>query len=304
MNLWRHYLRNKLPYKTNFNFNNMKPFYTITLLIFTVLSLASCTDKAKPASKKSNNFIVILDLSDRILNQEQLDKDIYLIQHYFQVFEKKSRKNLVLNSKNRFSIKIIPQKNSPLNYAKYEDLLHFYLDETDVIEKDKKLKAFGESLPTHLRALKTEAMFGKTSKDYFGVDIWAYLYDNASSIEKPDYENTILVLTDGYFDFESQTHVIKEGNKYTSTRFLKYLNSSNWKEVSKEQGFGLLPIKLGTNSRWIVAGIHGKNENDILQTEKISYFWKKWLSDSGVGSTQLILNSAKSQMCSQLINSL
>lgn len=283
----------------------MKNTLSILGLLFTVSFLCSSCHKEKiKAPLKPSNYTVILDLSDRILLPEQLDKDIYLIEKYFKAFEENSRRNLVLTSKNRFSVKIIPQKNSPLQIDHYEDLLQLYLDETNVELKNKSLSALSKTLPTVLQSLKKEALFGKTSNDYFGVDIWAYLHDNGIGLSKSGYQNTVLVLTDGYFDFESQAHVIQEKNQYTSTRFLNELTSTDWKQISETKAYGLLPIQLDKNTTWIVAGISGKKANDILQTEKITYFWKKWLTQSGVTATQFILNSSKTNMSSNLLKQL
>lgn len=280
----------------------MKNYLSIVCLVFsTSLLFTSCIKEEKKIVQKSINYTVVLDLSDRILLPEQLDKDFYLIEKYFKAFEENSRRNLVLTSKNRFSVKIIPQKNSPLNVDHYEDLLQIYLDETNVKDKDKSLLALSQSLPKVLKTLKKEALFGKVSNAYFGVDIWAYLHDSGMGLSKPGYSNTVLVLTDGYFDFESQTHVIRDKNQYTSTRFLNELTSTDWKQISETKKYGLLPIQLEKNTKWIVAGLSGKKANDIFQTEKITYFWKKWLTQSGVSATQFILNSSKTDMSSNLL---
>jgi hypothetical protein len=278
--------------------------YVLSLVFITSSLSTSCVKEDTKIEKKPTNYTVVLDLSDRILLPEQLDKDFYLIEKYFKAFEENSRRNLVLTSKNRFSVKIIPQKNSPLNVDHYEDLLQIYLDETDVKDKNKSLLALSQSLPKVLNTLKKEALFGKVSNAYFGVDIWAYLHDSGMKLSKPGYTNTVLVLTDGYFDFESQTHVIQDKNQYTSTRFLNELTSPDWKQISETKKYGLLPIKLDKDTKWIVAGFSGKKANDILQTEKITYFWKKWLTQSGVSASQFILNGSKSNMGSNLLEQL
>ena len=278
--------------------------YVLSLVFITSLLFTSCVKEEKKIVKKSINYTVVLDLSDRILLPEQLDKDFYLIEKYFKAFEENSRRNLVLTSKNRFSVKIIPQKNSPLNVDHYEDVLQIYLDETDVKDKNKSLLALSQSLPKVLKTLKKEALFGKVSNAYFGVDIWAYLHDSGMGLSKSGYTNTVLVLTDGYFDFESQAHVIQDKNRYTSTRFLNELTSSDWKQISETKEYGLLPIKLEKDTKWIVAGFSDKRANDILQTEKITYFWKKWLTQSGVSASQFILNGSKSDMSSNLLEQL
>lgn len=275
--------------------------YILSLLFSTTILFTSCGNDETKREQKPTNYTVIIDLSDRILASEQLDKDFYLIEKYFESFEKNARRNLVLTSKNRFAIKIIPQKNSPLNVEHYEDLLQLNLDEIDVKDKNKSLLDLSQSLPKVLAMLKKEALFDKKSTAYFGVDIWAYLHDSGMGLSKPGYNNTVLVITDGYFDFESQAHVIKDKNKYTSTRFLNELTGSDWLKITIEKNFGLLPIKLEKQTKWIIAGLSGKKANDILQTEKITYFWKNWLSQSGVSKSNFILNSSKTEMTSMLL---
>lgn len=275
-------------------------FQNFILVIFTLLLITSCGCEEVKTEKKPINQIVLLDLSDRILVPKQLDKDFALIATAFKSFEKQARQNLVISSKDRFSIKIIPQKNSPLNVNHYEDLLQLYLDETEVAIKNKSLVSLSKALPTILENLKKDALYGKTSNDYFGVDIWAYFHDNGMDLSKSGYENKILMLTDGYFDFESQAHVIQEKNQFTSTRFLNELTTTEWKKISETKQYGLLPIQLEKNTKWIVAGISGKKANDILQTEKITHFWKQWLKQSGVKEPNIILNGSISTMCSSL----
>ena len=263
----------------------MKTLYHNIILFASILLLfTSCGCENEKVEKQPVNYIVLLDLSDRILAPEQLEKDFALIETTFKSFEKHARENLVISSKDRFCIKIIPQKNSPLNSNYYEDLLQLYLDETPVAVKNKSLETLSKSLRGTLEKLKKEALFGKTTSSYFGVDIWAYLHDNGLELSKKGFSNSVLVITDGYFDFENQVHVIRDKNQYTSTRFLN----------------GLLPIQLEKNTKWIVAGISGKKANDILQTEKITYFWKKWLIKSGVKHVDIILSGSTSSMCSSL----
>ena len=278
--------------------------YTLSLVITFSLAFTSCRKEATPIVKKPSNYTVVLDLSDRILLPEQLDKDFYLIQTYFKCFETKARKNLVLSSKDRFSIKIIPQKNSPLNLNHYQDLLQLNFDEIEVQNKNKSLLALSQSLSKVLQNLKKDALYSKKSTDYFGVDIWAYLHDNGKILSKYGYENNILVITDGYFDFENQAHVIKNENQYTSTVFLTELAAPDWKQIADSKQYGLLPIELDKKTKWIVAGIMGKKANDILQTEKITYFWKKWLLQSGVTTSNFILNGSKTEMNSSLLGQL
>jgi hypothetical protein len=82
------------------------------------------------------------------------------------------------------------------------------------------------------------------------------------------------------------------------------LTTSDWKQKAISKKIGLLPIQLDKNTKWIIAGVSGKKANDILQTEKIIFFWKKWLLDSGVDSTGIILNGSTNEMGSLLTEKL
>lgn len=275
--------------------------YNLSLFTVVCILFSSCVKKKEVITKIPINYIVVLDLSDRILVPGQLIKDFHLIEQYFTAFEKKARQNLVLNSKDRFSVKIIPQNSSPLNVEHYEDLLQVHLDEIEIKDKHKALNTMAQSLHKVLENLEKDAVYSPTSKAYFGVDIWAYMHDNGNSLSKAGFKNTVLMLTDGYFDFGSQIHMIQDKNQNTSTRFLNELTTSNWKQISDSKEYGLLPILLEENTKWIVAGISGKKATDILQTEKITYFWKKWLKQSGVVTSQFILNGSKIYISSFLL---
>ena len=83
-------------------------FQNYILTTFILLLITSCGCEEVKTEKKPINQIVLLDLSDRILVPEQLDKDFALIATAFKSFEKQARQNLVLSSKDRFCVKIIP----------------------------------------------------------------------------------------------------------------------------------------------------------------------------------------------------
>lgn len=274
---------------------------TKLILFISLVSIVfiSCSKEVKTKSKPIN-YVVILDLSDRILANNQLEKDAFLIETFFKKFQEKSMQNLILNSKNRFSVKIIPQKNSPLNHEYFENKLQLYLGEINVKDKKTKMQELSTSILNELQKLKKEALYSDKSTAYFGVDIWSFLHDNGAKLSKANYENTFLMLTDGYFDFENQNHVIQDKNRYTSTQFFKELKGTNWKKTASEKQYGILPIDLDPKTNWIVAGFSSKNENDILQIEKINYFWNKWLTNSKVKNTCFILNSSKTDMQSKL----
>ncbi|WP_300435983.1 hypothetical protein [Christiangramia sp.] len=280
----------------------MKKIIVISFLSVLTFGLSISKAYAEANSNsKPVNYTIVLDLSDRVLNDDQLQKDFNLIRKLFQEFETKARRGLILTSKDRFAVKIIPQKGSPLDIASFEDKLQLNLDEVPVQNKNKKMEEFVTSFEKVLDRLEKQSLIGKDSNDFFGVDIWAYLNDNADSFSKSGYRNLVLIATDGYFDFENRSHVMRTGNRYTSTQFMAELTDYDWKEKAEAKDYGLIPIKLKADIEWVISGISSKDDQDILQNKKIIYIWEKWLRESGANKYHFILNNSSSQMASKLL---
>lgn len=280
----------------------MKNMFSLLLLGLAVFQAQTFSAHAMAENKsRPVNYTIVLDLSDRVLTEDQLQKDFALIRKMFQEFKTKARRGLILTSKDRFAVKIIPQKGSSLDHAYFEDRLQLKLDEVSVQLKNKRMLAFAEAFEGTLKALESQARLGKTSSEFFGVDIWAYLNDNAESFSKDGYRNLVLLATDGYFDFEKRSHVLQSENRFTSTYFLKELSGFDWKEKAEKENYGLIPIRLKSNIEWVISGISSKNEQDILQNKKIIYIWEKWLRESGAQKFHFILNTSGSQMTSKLL---
>ena len=171
----------------------MKKIQTITVFTIQILLVAFLGIDSANATESSKrepiNYNVILDLSDRVLNKHQIEKDMILIEETFKRFETQARKGLILTSKDRFSVKIIPQKGSPLDMDYYENLLQINLDEINIKDKNLKLKAFSNSIKVVLKELAESCKYGKSSREYFGVDIWSYLNNKGMVFNKNGYKN-------------------------------------------------------------------------------------------------------------------
>ena len=93
----------------------MKNIQTTIVILIQILTITASGINSLHATENSKrkpiNYNVILDLSDRILIKHQVEKDIAMIEKMFNRFEKKARSGLILTSKDRFCVKIIPQKD-------------------------------------------------------------------------------------------------------------------------------------------------------------------------------------------------
>ena len=253
---------------------------------FASLILVSCgsSDNKTPLNIKPDNYVVVLDLSDRIIqNQDQVNIDISAISSIFAQFENSIKKNLVVKSKDKFSVRIIPQAMSSLPANSFENNLSIDMDKFNAAEKNKYLTQFKIDFPKQLTLLYQQAILGNKNSDYAGVDIWQYFNEQINSDLEPNYNNKVLIITDGYFDFEDKKHGLSNQKMSTTTSpLLKQMIIPNWKEVAERDKIGLIPVKLTIEATWQVCGIQPKDNNkDLLEAEKLCYLWKKWLWASG-----------------------
>lgn len=277
---------------------SLQLFVCLAILIF---SSCGCRQSEQTAITKKHNYVVLLDLSDRLLNSGQAEKDSAIIMAAFAEFEKTARSPLILTSKDRFVVRIIPQKGSGLRKDYFENKLNIDLSTLDAAHKNNAFVEFKNNISSTVSELYKEAHLGNSSTDYFGVDIWKFFNDEINTELKTDADNKVVVLTDGYFDFNDNDHELKSGNKYTSTSFLSEFGhkDSHWKNKAEKDSIGLMPVSIKVSSKWVVVGLQGKNSSDIQIEDKLVYFWKKWLRESGANDCQLIQNNSRSTMVNQ-----
>jgi len=236
------------------------------------------------------NYVVLLDLSDRLLASGQAGRDQALIMDMFNRFEQDVRRNMIINSRDCFRVVIAPQQG-----VSYDANLHmaklFLTMDGPLTTKRQRLDAFKVAFPTRLKELYRLAMVGKTkTTDYRGCDIWQYFNEQLPTDLLPAHLNTLLVLTDGYFDFEKNSHRKQQGNRYSDSQQLmpRLRGQANWQDILKQPGFGLLPVpKQFPRMRVWVAEISPKvdhlDELDILKG-----IWQKWLGEMRIVSVHCL----------------
>ena len=173
------------------------------LLIF-VLIAGACAPPAPPKKKSAtvkHNYIILLDLSDRlIIQKEQPDRDKTIIRSIFDVFEQKVKKELYIRSRDEIKVVIAPQRGSGIQADIFEDNLYINMGTIPNIYRRAKEAERKDTFNTSLDKLYKKAVFSKNPLDYYGADIWKYFYEDL----KNDYSNDTLtsnflfIITDGY----------------------------------------------------------------------------------------------------------
>ena len=277
---------------------NQKHILQFSFLIFFALSLMlyACSKKQNNNPERSGNYVILLDLSDRLLAPHQDEQDIEIILTVFNRFENEVYKKLIVNSKDRFSVRILSQDKSQLDTDSLNNLLTIDMATFSMKEKKEKLIDFKKQFAIRLKHIYQEAGRGTKPSDYQGVDIWRYFNENLRYDLLDGYNNHLLILTDGYFDFESYQYTKRKDNRFSSTIFFQNLRRDDWKTYAERKDYGLLPV----NQKFpetvvIVAGIHPKNKS-LDQTGKLIYFWEKWLKEMKFHSYMVIKKNNSEQI--------
>lgn len=170
-------------------------------------------DNKRSAMRVKHNYIVLLDLSDRLIVQEnQADRDKQIIKQLYSLFEDKVKKDLYIKSRDEMKVVIAPQRGAGLKRDVFEDRLYVNMGNIKTVyrksQEDERKKNFLANVDT----LYHDAVFSHNPEDYNGADIWKYFYEDL----KVDYskdtltENFLFILTDGYPIVGSDQNKLRE----------------------------------------------------------------------------------------------
>ncbi|MCY7350487.1 MAG: hypothetical protein LH606_07445 [Cytophagaceae bacterium] len=248
-----------------------------------VLLICSCGNTAeqvvRPAKTRPVNYIVLLDLSDRLL-PSQAANDQALIKTVFTQFQKTVfGKGLIINSKDKFRVVIAPQHGVGYNPDNFMNILYLDLESLPLGEKSKQMVAFEKALPETLNSLYATATQRKSRPEHYpGCDLWKYFNDHLENSLVNEADNRLVILTDGYLDFQKTPFKITVKNRSTNTDFIwRFRGKANWEKTMRAGNWGLIPAQVNLpNVSVSVVEINSKfqnlNELSILKT-----VWSDWL---------------------------
>ena len=178
--------------------------YVLGLLIIIIcFNQCECTPEERPPKAKpiKHNFVVLLDLSDRILKEDQILRDKTLILHIYDTFLKKLQNELYYAARDEFKIAIAHQENGLKNTSVFKMLDRFYINaETVPISKKVKIRDGRDKFKSDLIKLYKSARISDNPNDYYGANIQSYLQNELDDHVYRDSltKNYLIILTDGY----------------------------------------------------------------------------------------------------------
>jgi hypothetical protein len=250
--------------------NLLKGFYTLLIAGM----LFSCNAPAPPKKstlKVKHNYIVLLDLSDRLIVQEnQPARDIEIIQGIYRLFENRVKKNLYIKSRDEIKVVIAPQKGSGLKSHIFEDRLYVNMENINNMLRHKEEAKREQMFYANLDTLYKKAVFSKNPSDFYGADIWKYFYEDLNVDYSKDTltKNFLFILTDGY------PIVGKDRQK-------------------------LQPIKDKFSNLHVVL-IEAAPRDKDMEWDSVINTWTDWFAEIGVKKYTLIKRSALTKEIEQL----
>jgi hypothetical protein len=272
--------------------------------ISALLLLAGCNEfqqavkeaKQETVAPKKDNYIVLLDLSDRILynNQQQVSKDIAVISSLYEVFKAginaKDPTRLYYTVNDKLKILIAPQKTTPPALYEMVGDLRVELGNELPDKKAGALDSAEKKITALLPEIYKQAIISNNGAAYSGADIWKYFDEDLTDDLEKDAATTLFVITDGYMNFENTQQRPPQRNRYSScTQIINALKKyPDWSARFDSSDFGLLPVgKKFSNLKVVLLQLNPKtdwNGEYVLLTK----IWGKWLEEMGIRSYHFI----------------
>src|SRR6266700_3013043 len=142
--------------------------------------------KKDPQPPPKDNYIVLLDLSDRILynNQQQVPRDINVIQSIYAAFKSKLNvkdpTHLYYSVNDKLKVLVAPQKNTLKEVYDMVGSLRIALASAQPEQKSKLIEETQKRFNTLLPEIYKKAVISHNSVDYAGADIWKYFDEDLS----------------------------------------------------------------------------------------------------------------------------
>ncbi len=250
-------------------------------LVTALLTATASVSLATVPPVRTTNYVVLLDLSDRVLAPEQARRDIALIQTVFAQFEQRVRQQQLVFANDCFRVVIAPQKGLTYRPESFMDALYLDMATLPMADKRKRLDALRADLPRQLGRLYAGATAGKHhSRDFAGCDLWQYVNEQLPTDLKPDADNRLVILTDGYLDFEANPRALRQGNRATDSRMLDRLrHDPHWRQTLAQPTEGLLPVQKQLPKLSVcVAEVRAKFDN-LNEADLLTALWDKWLRE-------------------------
>lgn len=273
--------------------------FLLMVFLFALGGCSGCTGCSNNTKKGKNNnaqqaklinfnISFLLDLSDRInpsLNPKQSERDQEVIMAVEEYFKKHVSNKSARALKDKMRVIFHPRPESE-NISQFAEALSINFDENNV---DKE-KMYNDLNSIYKKNIDNIYKAATNREEYEGSDIWRFMKDDVRQktiINKPNYRNILVILTDGYMYWPYDKRNNKNKYNYITGRY-KHFNQFRNPNTNllytkfEEEDFGFIPVQDSLqNLEILVVGVNSpKNYPEDLDI--IKKYWGKWFDEMNV----------------------
>lgn len=244
----------------------------------------ACADYIQQNKQQNLNINILLDLSDRIEKEGQLEKDLAYIQSLSKIFNAHVEKKRLVLLYDKIEVFFEPQpKGNDINELT-KQLKVAYVKGVSKNEWLPKTATLYTDIPKQLYTLTQER---SVQEGYPGSDTWRFFKEHVKDYCIEDcYRNVLVILTDGFMYHENSKISDGKGKySYLTPKLLKELglNTYNWKDKVASKGYGFIPATQGLEDlEVLVIGVSGDLKKNPHTNDIITAFWEEWFTAMGV----------------------
>jgi hypothetical protein len=256
-------------------------FIVFSTLFFGCGGCGSETPPIEPqAPREYNNVTILLDFSNRVLNENQAQKDKQIINLILSLFKDRQKLKFRYRSIERLKVAIAYQQNANNNMFDLGDKLSIDM-------RGKTAPKFREIQALFSTSVDELYQNTNSKSSMTGADIWTFFRDNTNvfqmaSNEKMLIKNKVIILTDGYLQFDKSIYNKRStGTQMRYDDMRKLRKSSNWESRYKTKNYALTPHDKSLYDNLSVLMLEVDPKNPAQSTNEfqiVKHYWKDWFS--------------------------
>lgn len=284
----------------------------IAAFLILMVGKGSEGNKSESPSPTSINIVVILDTSNRISkakNPDQLERDITIVKGIANLFVDRlldELKNQERNTWLRHHLAfVVPEQpgTTPIPPGIIGKLKIWPTNTDRESASARKVKEMRAAL---LGTIDELYQVVEKQKKFTGSDIWKWFRASGLEYLKPNTQNYIICISDGYLDFDRiiQDKRPKIGNKTSYipyTQIVQHRNDPNWEQQFDSEGHGLLEIGKDFSAydvKFLMAEIKLRHMLDLPILKK---YWRTWLGSMEITDSEFVESQPDPQILKEKI---
>ncbi|MCD4680863.1 MAG: hypothetical protein K8S00_10800 [Bacteroidales bacterium] len=266
---------------------------TIYYLIIAICILGGCQPSADTPNEKSKsqpsgnllNISILIDLSDRIKQNKEKDKE--LIKSAAELFNHHIESKNIYFIRDKMKVLFYPEPtNERINTL--AESLNIELNPDNREELKEQWHNLSSTYTENIDLLYKYAKEEGEKNGYPGSDIWRFFTNKVSDycIEKdPEYRNILIIFTDGYMYHKNSYMQQQNRTSYLTAPFISksgFRNNTNWEKKFEEGDYGFISKRDDLNDLEIIVLEIAPSQKHRNDDEIIKRYWGKWFEEMNV----------------------